>query len=291
MSITTTALKKRYGDTVALDDVDIDVPTGSVYGLVGPNGAGKTTLLGILGRLRRPTSGTVQVGGFRIAVLPDTPRFDGWLTGREVVDLARAMAHPAPVESATDAMLDAAGLAEVAHRRVGGYSRGMLQRLGLAAAVVGDPDVLLLDEPAAALDPAGRREVLDLIGAIRRRATVLFSSHILDDVQEVCDHVGILRRGELVYQGTLEGLLRGRATATYVVELRSGAPEVAEALAGAPWVKEATAENDTHIRVEVTSYDAAEVGLVPLLAALGRPVISVAPHAETLERVFLEVTQ
>lgn len=291
MSITTSALVKRYGETVALDDVDINVPTGSVYGLVGPNGAGKTTLLGILARLRRPTSGTVQVGGSRIAVLPDTPRFDGWLTGREVVDLSRTMAHPAPAESATAAMLDAAGLSDAAHRKVRGYSRGMLQRLGLAAAVVGDPDVLLLDEPAAALDPAGRREVLDLITAIRGRATVLFSSHILDDVQEVCDHVGILRRGELAYQGTLEGLLRGRTRAAYALVVRSNGPEVAKALQSAPWVEEATAEDDMHVRVEVTSYDAAEVGLIPLLAALGRPIVSLTPHAETLERVFLEVTQ
>ena len=143
MSIETTALTKRYGDTVALTDVGIEVPTGSVYGLVGPNGAGKTTLLGILARLRHPTSGTVRVGGARVAVLPDTPRFDGWLTGREVVDLSRTMADPVPPESATEEVIAAAGLADAAHRKVGGYSRGMLQRLGLAAAVVGDPDVRL----------------------------------------------------------------------------------------------------------------------------------------------------
>lgn len=291
MSITTTALTKRYGDTVALADVGIDVPTGSVYGLVGPNGAGKTTLLGILARLRRPTSGTVHVEGARVAVLPDTPRFDGWLTGREVVDLSRTMANPVPAESATEDVIVAAGLAEASHRQVRGYSRGMLQRLGLAAAVVGDPDVLLLDEPAAALDPAGRREVLDLITAIKGRATVLFSSHILDDVQAVCDQVGVLRRGELVHQGTLDDLLRGRAGASYTVAVRSDATQVANALRGAPWVTNAAAENDTSIRLEVTSREAAEVGLVPLLATLGRPIVSMAPNYETLEQVFLEMTQ
>ena len=291
MSIGTTALTKRYGDTVALADVGIEVPTGSVYGLVGPNGAGKTTLLGILARLRHPTSGTVRVGGARVAVLPDTPRFDGWLTGREVVDLSRTMADPVPAESATEEVIAAAGLAEAAHRKVGGYSRGMLQRLGLAAAVVGDPDVLLLDEPAAALDPAGRREVLDLITAIRGKATVLFSSHILDDVQEVCDRVGILRRGELVHQGTLDELLRSRAVASYTVVVRSDAAATADALRGAPWVTNATVEDDSTIRLEVTSHAAAEVGLVPLLAALDRPIVSLAPSFETLEQVFLEMTR
>lgn len=291
MSIGTTALTKRYGDTVALVDVGIEVPTGSVYGLVGPNGAGKTTLLGILARLRHPTSGTVRVGGTRVAVLPDTPRFDGWLTGREVVDLSRTMADPIPAESATEEVIAAAGLADAAHRKVGGYSRGMLQRLGLAAAVVGDPDVLLLDEPAAALDPAGRREVLDLITAIRGKATVLFSSHILDDVQEVCDRVGILRRGELVHQGTLDELLRSRAVASYTVVVRSDAAETADAVRGAPWVTNATVEDDSTIRLEVSSHAAAEVGLVPLLAALDRPIVSFAPSYETLEQVFLEMTR
>jgi ABC-2 type transport system ATP-binding protein len=291
VSIATTALTKRYGDTVALTEVVIEVPTGSVYGLVGPNGAGKTTLLGILARLRHPTSGTVRVGGARVAVLPDTPRFDRWLTGREVVDLSRTLADPVPADSATEEVIAAAGLTEAAHRKVGGYSRGMLQRLGLAAAVVGDPDVLLLDEPAAALDPAGRREVLDLITAIRGKATVLFSSHILDDVQEVCDRVGILRRGELVHQGTLDDLLRSRAVASYTVVVRSDAAEAADALRGAPWVTNATAEGDSTIRLGVSSHEAAEVGLVPLLAALGRPIVSLAPNYETLEQVFLEMTR
>jgi ABC-2 type transport system ATP-binding protein len=203
-----TPLTKRYGDLVALDRVDLAVRAGTVYGLIGPNGAGKTTMLGILAGLRKASGGSSQIGTSSVAVLPDTPKFDSWLTGREVMELSRTLLGETVPESAVGEVLDTAGLADDADRKVGGYSRGMLQRLGLAAAVVNEPDLLLLDEPAAALDPAGRRKVLDLVAAAKGRSTVLFSSHILDDVQEVCDDIGILRRGEMLYQGSLDGLLR-----------------------------------------------------------------------------------
>lgn len=199
-------ITKRYGKTLALDAVDLSVSRGSVYGLVGPNGAGKTTLLGVLAGLRTPSDGTFTIDANRVAVLPDTPKFDPWMTAREVVALSLSLAS---AEGDTDAVLDRTGLLGVAGRRVGGFSRGMLQRLGLAAAVVGGPDLLLLDEPAAALDPAGRREVLDMVGDLRGDSTIIFSSHILDDVEKVCDAIGILNKGRLAYEGTLEDLVRG----------------------------------------------------------------------------------
>jgi ABC-2 type transport system ATP-binding protein len=155
--------------------VDLAVPEGCVYGLVGPNGAGKTTLLAVLAGLRRPTGGIVHCGVDRrsAALLPDTPQFDAWLTGREVVALAKGLvARHAPARWVDRALADA-GLADAAARRVGGYSRGMLQRLGLAATMVGRSDLLLLDKPASALDPAGRREVLDLLTRLRGHATVV----------------------------------------------------------------------------------------------------------------------
>ncbi len=145
-------------------------------------------------------------------MLADAPRFDPWLTGREVVELAR---HLTDRQGDVDGVLEQAGLTEAASRRVGGYSRGMLQRLGVAAAIVGRPRLLLLDEPASALDPQGRREVLDLIARLRGSATVLFSSHILGDVQEVCDTVGVLDHGRLRFQGPLDELLVGAAGPRY----------------------------------------------------------------------------
>ena len=165
MILRTNGLSKAYGARTVLSDVDMTVAGGSVYGLVGPNGAGKTTLLSILAGLRRASAGSVQldVPRSRVALLPDTPQFEPWLTGREVVSLAARLAAVAIGDRAIDAT------AAVERRwptpawptgpddRVGGYSRGMLQRLGLAATLVGQPEVLLLDEPASALDPAGRR--------------------------------------------------------------------------------------------------------------------------------------
>lgn len=289
--VTTSALTKRYGDTMALAGVDLDVPPGTVYGLVGPNGAGKTTLLGILAGLRTPTAGTSEVHATSVRVLPDTPAFDPWLTAREVVDLARNLTAPTATAADVDAVLAEAGLADAAERRIKGFSRGMLQRLGIAAAVIGEPDLLLLDEPAAALDPAGRREVLDLIDRIKGRATVVFSSHILDDVQQVSDEIGILRQGELVYQGSLAGLLEGRSGAAYVVTLRTGHDDVAAAIEAEPWASSATAAGDGTVVVAIVDVGAAEQHLVPVLARLGHRVVSIEPQVESLEQVFLEVTK
>ncbi len=290
--VTTTALTKRYDGHLALETVDLDVPNGSVYGLVGPNGAGKTTLLAVLAGLRRPSAGTVHLGVSRerIALLPDTPQFEPWLTGREVIDLARGLVAPAASDQAVDDILRDAGLSEAASRKVGGYSRGMLQRLGIAATVVGQPELLLLDEPASALDPAGRREVLDLIRQLRGQATVVLSSHILADVQEVCDTVGILRAGRLLYQGPLEMLLVGRAVPTYRIHVRAPAEPVARSLRLADWVTAAEVTGNDQLRVTVRSLAQAEQHLVAALAASGARVVSLAPEAVDLEDVFLELT-
>lgn len=289
--ISTRGLVKRYRGVPALDGVDLEVPAGSVYGLVGPNGAGKTTLLSILAGLRSADEGSVAISVDRsqVAVLPDAPRFERWLTGREVVELARGLAA-GPTRSAS-AVLDEAGLGDAADRSVGGYSRGMLQRLGLAATVVSNPAVLLLDEPASALDPVGRRETLDLVRRLRGEATVVFSSHILADVQEVSDRIGVLDAGRLLFQGSAESLLGGDDGSIFEVRVRSGADRVATALRGEPWVTGLTAVDDRRIRVHATSTGDAERALLPALVATGVPVISVTPVAPSLEDVFLELTR
>ena len=289
--IETRGLVKRYGSVTALDGVDLAVARGAVYGLVGRNGAGKTTLLGILAGLRSPTSGSVAIAVARddVAVLPDTPRFDPWLTGREVVSLA---AHLTSGDAArVEAVIAEAGLADDLDRAVGGYSRGMLQRLGVACTVVGSPQVVLLDEPASALDPLGRREVLDLIGRLRGSATVLFSSHILGDVQEVCDTVGILRSGRLLYQGAIHDLLTGEATPTYRVRLRGPGDAVAAALRAEPWVRGVETAGEGELRIAVDHLEDAERELAGALARAGAHVISVHPGEASLEQVFLELTR
>ncbi len=290
--ISTKSLTKTYGPKRALDDVSIVVPEGSVYGLVGPNGAGKTTLLGILAGLRHPDSGAVDIGAprSRTAVLPDTPQFEPWLTAREVVDLARNLAAPdVPVERVEEVLAET-GLGDSTDVRVGGFSRGMLQRLGLAATVIGEPQVLLLDEPSAALDPAGRREVLDLVTRLRGRSTVMFSSHILGDVQEVCDTVGILRDGRLLFQGSLDELLVGRVEAVYRIRLRDADDGVLQSLRDAPWVHLVERVSAGDLRVTVAGRDEAERNLVKVLADNEAAVISMSPEGANLEDVFLELT-
>ncbi len=285
------SLTKHYGTLQALGDVTMTVPAGSVYGLVGPNGAGKTTLLSILAGLRRPTSGgaTIDAPPTRRAVLPDTPRFDKWLTAREVVALA---AHLAGQEEATavDQVLADAGLSDAAHRQVGGFSRGMLQRLGIAAALVGDPVVVLLDEPAAALDPAGRREVLDLVDRMRGTATVVFSSHILGDVQAVCDRVGILDKGRLRYEGTVAELLDRVAETAYTIRVRGDTAPVVTALRREGWVSFVAATGPDVVRAVVASFSEAERRLIPALAPIDVPIVRIEPETVTLERAFLELT-
>ena len=290
--VRTQGLRKVYGSHVALDDVALEVPRSGVYGLVGPNGAGKTTLLSILLGLRRVSSGTVDIAldRRRIGAVPDTPQFDPWLTGREVVELSRHLIDPSlPLERTERALADT-GLTDAATRRVGGYSRGMLQRLGLAAAVVGDPELLILDEPASALDPAGRRDVLDLVSTIGRQATVLFSSHILSDVQQVSDTVGILRGGVLLWQGSLDELLVGHAAPAAEVRVRGDLEPVSEHLRARSWVTHVETFASDGLRVTAGSIDQIERLLVPALAEISAPVVSLTPVRADLEHVFLELT-
>lgn len=290
--VRTGGLRKIYGTHRALDEVDIDVPRGGVYGLVGPNGSGKTTLLSILLGLRRATAGTVEVDvdPRRIAAVPDTPRFDPWLTGREVVELSLNLTDRSLPNEWVDQAIGATGLADVADRRCGGYSRGMLQRLGLAAALVARPELLILDEPASALDPAGRRDVLDLVADIGRDATVLFSSHILADVQQVSDTVGILRTGQLLWQGSLETLLVGHAAPAVEVRLAGNIDRAIEHLSGQRWITHVEWAGADRLRVTAASLDEVQRYLIPALAALGDPVVSLTPVGADLEHVFLELT-
>lgn len=288
----TVSLRKAYPGTVALDDVNLVVEAGSVYGLVGPNGAGKSTLIGVVAGLRRASGGEVRLGveRRRLSVMPDTPLFDPWLTAREVVDLARAMVAPDVREAAVAEALADVGLSDVAGRRVGSFSRGMLQRLGIAATIVSRPELLVLDEPASALDPLGRYEVLELVGRLAAGSTILFSSHILADVQRVCDTVGVLREGRLLYQGPLEALLTERVQPAYLVRVRPPLEPVARALREAPWATAVSEAGYGQLRVEVSSVPDAERGIVEVLARTGARVISVDPGVPDLESVFLELT-
>ena len=196
-AIRTAGLAKAYGDKRALDGVDLTVDEGSIFGFLGPNGAGKTTMLRLITGLARPTSGKVEVLGHDVATagnavraeigfLPDVPGFYEWMTAEDFLRFAGrlfGLGGPA-LDERVAMLLDLAGLTGVT-TRIGGYSRGMKQRLGVAQALVNAPRLLLLDEPTSALDPMGRKDLLEMIASLRGRTTVFFSTHILGDVERV----------------------------------------------------------------------------------------------------------
>jgi ABC-2 type transport system ATP-binding protein len=218
-AISTVGLTKHFPGVAALTDLSLDVPAGSIYGFLGPNGAGKTTTLKILAGLATPTSGTASVAGIPVAAgagyrrqvgfLAQEPRFYDWMSGRDTLRFVASLYPEAGRADAAriDAILARVGLADAADRRTRTYSGGMRQRLGIAQALVGDPAVLLLDEPVSALDPIGRHEVLDLMRELRGDVTVFYSTHILDDVERVSDHVAILDGGRLVRSAPTAELL------------------------------------------------------------------------------------
>ena len=205
-------LTKRYGKLTALAGLNLTLHDGTVHGLVGPNGAGKTTMLSVISGLRRKTSGEIIFGvpTNKVMLMPDTPDFFPFLTAREIVDLARYPFRKEVSEESVTEVIELVGLGDSIDRRVGGFSRGMKQRLGLAATLIGEPQLLLLDEPCSALDPIGRREILDVILRLRSKSTVLFSTHLLSDVEAVCDSVTVVDHGKTLYEGTVSGIRKSK---------------------------------------------------------------------------------
>ncbi len=297
-------LHKYYGAVRALDGLDMIVEPGVLYGFLGPNGAGKTTTLRILTGLARPTSGRASVAGVdlttdgrrlarRIGYLPEAPAFYPWMTPREFLDyLGRLHGLSAAQRAArTRELLDLVHLAEVGGRRIGGFSRGMRQRLGLAAALIHDPDVLLLDEPVSALDPLGRKEMLETIEDLRGRCTVLMSSHILADVERVCNVVGIIHRGRMVLQARREELMERYAQPVFEVEAAdpASAQRWADHLRGQPWVVAVSVEG-TAARLTVRDPAAARREILASAVAQGIELRRYEEARPSLEDVFLQLT-
>jgi ABC-2 type transport system ATP-binding protein len=303
--ITIENLHKHYGAVHALDGLDMSVEPGSVFGFLGPNGAGKTTALRILTGLARPTSGRASVAGVdlasdgrtlsrRIGYLPEEPSFYPWMTPHEFLDyLGRLHGLPSLQRSArTKELLDLVNLAEAGKRRIGGFSKGMRQRLGVAAALVHRPEVLLLDEPVSALDPVGRKEVLELIETLGGQSTVLMSSHILADVERVCNVVGIIARGKMIVQSPREALLERYAQPVFEAETADipSARRWADILRVQPWASAVSVERDV---LRVTVKDIARARRELLASAVAQEVV-LRRFEETrpsLEDVFMQLVE
>jgi ABC-2 type transport system ATP-binding protein len=299
------ALTKRYGAVVALQGLDLEVPTGSVFGFLGPNGAGKTTTMRLLTSLARATGGDAAIAGVPIGdgepnrrgligYLDQDPRFHAWMTARELLDLVGRLYHmpDADRRARIDETLETVGLTNASRRPIGGLSGGMRQRLGVAQAILNRPPILLLDEPVSSLDPEGR---VDMLGVIRRlggSSTVLFSTHILTDVERVCDQVAILDRGRLVTTGPMDELLERYARPVYRIEPEDGqAPQVArlaDALRAAPW---ATSVESTPSGFRVAVGDDLKAGqeLLAMVVAHQVTLLGFERQRPTLEDVFLQL--
>lgn len=298
-------LTKHYGDVVALDHFTLDVPTGAIFGFLGPNGAGKTTALRLLTGLAFPTEGSATIAGMdvttgglglrrRISYLDQSPQFYGWMRGRELLAFVGELfgLRGAELRARVDDALALSGMTDAASRPIHGYSGGMRQRLGLAQALVNQPDVLLLDEPVNSLDPEGRHAMLDVIAGLRGRATVLMSSHILADIERVCDSVAIINRGKLVVSSSVDELQERYTQPVFLLEIEPGQEEqtrrLIESLRAAPWAEDVTWEG-TSARVVARDAATAAREILAALVAQGVEIQRFERARPTLEDIFLRL--
>lgn len=289
-------LVKRYGDLTAVAGVDVTVRRGDVYGYLGPNGAGKTTSLRMMLGLIRPTAGTVRLFGRDpmegvqalegVAGFVEAPTFYPYLSGRRNLELLAAFDGDGAA-SRIESSLEAVELSDRAGDRVGGYSHGMRQRLGIAGALLRDPKLLLLDEPTTGLDPAGMRDMRLLIHRLAEQGiTIVLSSHILTEVEEVCNRVAIVRAGRIVYEGEISEL-KGAAGTTYRLSTTDDQRALAVCRAQ-PGIGDVRTQ---HGRISFTGAETAVAELSQALVEAGALIRAMAPQSATLEDLFFSLTE
>ena len=293
VAVETTGLSKRFRKRVAVQPIDLEVPAGSLFGYLGPNGAGKTTTIRMLLGLARPTSGSARLLGApvprglagvrkRVGSVLENPAFYPRLSARKNLRLLARIAGDQEAAGRVDELLERVGLADRAGDRVRTYSHGMRQRLGLAAALLHDPELIVLDEPATALDPAGIRDVRGMLAALRDEGrTIFISSHLLSEVEQICDRVCVVSKGRQMFQGTLAGLTTGAGRVRVAID----DPDTAErALRELGWTVERHAAE-----LFVDGVPAREVNRA--LADRRLYAHGIAEELRRLEDVFLELTK
>jgi ABC-2 type transport system ATP-binding protein len=290
-------LVKRYGEITAVDDVDLTVNPGDVFGYLGPNGAGKTTSLRMMLGLIRPSAGSVRLFGrdpqISVAALDgvagfvEAPSFYPYLSGRDNLQLCAALDGKST--TTIDEVLEIVELRDRAKDKVKGYSHGMRQRLGIASALLRSPRLLLLDEPATGLDPAGMRDMRELIRDLGERGiTVLLSSHQMMEVEELCNRVAIIRSGRVAYEGSLAEL-RGRAGVSYRLRTTDDG-RARDVCLAQPGIEEVEATAEAGLTFKAAD-ESAVAALSVALAESGAPVVELTPHQATLEDLFFQLTE
>jgi ABC-2 type transport system ATP-binding protein len=302
-------LSKTYNGVTALDSLNLQVPKHSIFGFLGPNGAGKTTAIKLLLGLTRPTSGGGAIFGQdivqdsveirkRVGYLAQDPRFYEHMTARETLRFKARFYYIGPaseIEARIAETLELVGLADKADRDIKGFSGGERQRLGIAQAQINFPALLVLDEPAASLDPMGRRDVLEVMERIQKHATIFYSTHILDDVQRVSDTVAILNHGKLVALAPIEELLTGSRGTIYSLVIEGDAGAAQERVRSQTWVADIevmTGDGETTWQVAVTDEAAAKDQLLRLV--LSDEQITVTHFGQktyALEEIFMDIVE
>jgi len=299
-AVETHGLSKRFGENVAVDDVELLVPRGCAFGYLGPNGAGKTTLIRVLLGLTHADAGTMSLLGYpvpherdkalaRVGAIVDEPRFHTHLTGRENLEMLASSREHAAAKRIGPA-LDRVGLRQRAGDRVAKYSMGMRQRLGVAACLLGDPELLILDEPMNGLDPAGMHDMREMIRAlVDEGRTVVLSSHLLDEVQRTCDTVAIVDRGAVIRQGPIAELLAGT---TVVIQVECSEPERGRELVEQSGVQAQVEAGAGGLEITLPSGTgrAALAEISRVLVEGGIALYRFQPVQTTLESWFLQVT-
>ncbi len=300
------SLSKQYGDIAALKSLDLTVAKGSIFGFLGRNGAGKTTTIRLLTGLAQPSSGQAWVDGVetttadsaarsRFGYLPQEPAFYGWMSPLEYLDYVGRLFQMDKVarRRRIDEMLSLVKLTDAAKRPIRGFSGGMMQRMGIAQALLHEPAVLFLDEPTSALDPAGRHELLALLDSLRGQVTIFLSSHILADVERICDTIGIIRDGELVLVAARDELMEQYATDSVLLEIASGSPTAAShlipILQNEPWVQQIEQHNG-RLQLHVQDVATAQQTLLPLLAEHHVYLNKFEWIRPSLEEIFLSIS-
>lgn len=305
--IETHGLSKTYKNVSALKSLDLKVPQHSIFGFLGPNGAGKTTTIKLLLGLARPTAGSGSIFGCdivhqsgeirrRVGYLAQEPRYYESMTAREILRFTLGFFFKGPkgkIEERIDETIELVGLADKADRPVGGFSGGERQRLGIAQAQVNYPDLIILDEPAASLDPMGRHDVLEVMERLRKHTTIFYSTHILDDVQRVSDTVCILNHGELVAQAPIQELLAGSGQVTYHMQTRGDIQVIQPLFASQPWitgVQMEQSEGQAQWQISVSDAAIAEEQLLRLVVPVtGIRVTEYGKSKFELEDIFLNL--
>jgi len=307
--IDTKGLSKSYNGVAALDSLDLQVPKNSIFGFLGPNGAGKTTAMKLLLGLSRPTSGGGSIFGQdivqdsveirkRVGYLAQDPRFYEHMTARETLRFKARFYYRGPageIEARIAETLELVGLADKADRSIKGFSGGERERLGIAQAQMNFPDLLILDEPAAALDPMGRRDVLEVMERIQKHATIFYSTHILDDVQRVSDTVAILNHGKLVAQAPIEELLAGSRGTVYSLIIEGDDGSAQERIRSQAWVTDieiVTGDGETTWQVAVTDEAAAKDQLLRMVLSDEQITVThFGKKSYELEEIFMNIVE